>query len=811
MQTQGGADAALAVTSPERRFTARLRVDWNRNGSYNHAMTDMSAYVQSANTDGSLKGSLPTELSTVEGSSSVQLTVTLSGQRNGLGLDAIFSPYRAGSPINPLNTIGVEIKYDLGMKTAIGTVWYPQFVGNIRQISPDRGSGEVEITALDRVEMLRRPITLPTWALFEFHQGLGVVESQYADGQWVIDHALKLSDASASPYRPATQAENGISSTDRATQTQLWISGAGSWVPNVGLVDNWNTQDFPKTPLHNVQMYDQIGLPHPDSPIPTNKPLAFNTMDDTLGHSNYYWAADRDYVNSIAAQFFGFTLITNGRNKDYYKTAPDQLIMEINIGDGYYMEAWMGAGQVWSRFVKPSVALVQTTAKINIPTGLDGVRVNIAWEAFHASGVKAWIKAGVNQTGADYTVVGAPISWGGVADAYQGFVHVLRRQGLQDIYWVSTNFGGTNAATQTAQWGNRQAKYAATVDKGLVKHSFFPQVRSQDAWNLISDVAEAEFGSVFWDENGKFNFWNMERMQMLRNNPVRNFYLDDLTSLGFTNSLDSVRNVVSVEGTARVAYGAASFVADGIDQFILQPGESRTFVFDSQETQTPSPEAVYHYSTNPANIYGFPVWNDDVPHGYVPQYLLNGVWQEADNLISGLEVLASFDPQNRLVLKMRNGYDVPARFATDEGQPALHVGGTVTGARPPTAEMSANTTSVGKYGARSLLISGNWVSDAYNHNNMVARLLGETVEPVPVADTISIPGDPRLQRGDTIEIRDRSGLGERFAAQIYGINRTFDVNTGLIDVLTVQLTRLTGGLWDDAQYGLWDSTLVWGY
>lgn len=811
MQTQGGADAAAAVTSSERRFTARLRVDWNRNGAYNHAMTDMSAYVQSANTDASLKGSLPTELSTVEGSSSAQLTVTLSGQRNGLGLDAIFSPYRPTSPINPLNTIGVEIKYDLGLHTAIGIVWYPQFVGNIRQISPDRGSGEVEITALDRVEQLRRPVTLPTWAIFEYHAGLGIVESQYADGQWIIDHALKLSDSSCSPYRPGTQAENGISSTDRRTRTQLWVSGAGSWVPNIGLVDNWNTQTFPKTPLHNIPMYDSIGLANPDSPIPTNYPQAFNTMDDTAGASQFYWAADRDYVNSLGAQTFGFTLITNGRNADYYKTVPDHIVVDINLGDGYFMQAFIGSGQVWSRFTKPSTGLVQDTAKVNIPTGQRGVRVNIAWEAFHASGLKGWVKAGANETGADYTILAAPISWSFLSDPYQGFVFVSRRSGLQDIYWASTNFGGTSAPTLTAQWGNRAPKYAATVDKGLVKHSFFPLVRSQDAWDLISNVAEAEFGSVFWDENGKFNFWNMDRMQMLRNNPVRNFYLDDLTSLGFTNSLDSVRNVVSVEGTSVVSFGAPSFVAQGVDQFVLQPGETRLFIFESRTTQTPSPEKVIHYSTDPGNPHGFPIWNDEVHHGYVPQYFVNGVWAEDDNRTSGVDVFASFDTQNRLVLTMRNGYDVPARFATDTGSAALHVGGTVTGSRPPVPVMTANTTSVDKYGARSLVISGDWVSDAYNHNGMVERLLGETVEPVPIADTISIPGDPRLQRGDTIEIRDRSGLGERFAAQIYGINRTFSVETGLSDVLTVQLTRLTGGLWDDAQYGLWDTNLVWGY
>lgn len=810
MQTQGGADAYAAIVSPERRFGVRLRVDWGRNGLYNHAMSDMSAYVQSASTDASLKGSLPTELSTVEGSSSAQLTVTVAGQRNGMSLDAIFSPYRSGSPISASNTIGVEVTYELGLQTAIGTVWYPQFIGNIRQISPDRGSGTVEITALDRVEQLRKPINLPTWAIFEYHAGYNIIKAQLADAQWIIDNALKMCDASATPYRPATLVDNNTAQ-GTSTNLQLWVSGAGSWVPNVGQVDNWNVQEFPNTEINNVDMYEQIGLPNPSSPIPTNYPQSFRALVDVQGNVSTYWGSERSRINALGAQTLGFTIITEGAGKAYVLNCPDQVVMTVNLGDGYLIEVWIGAGKIWTTFIRPLTALLQTSAKVTIPTGAQGQRVNISWEAFHASGVKVWVKVGANQTGADYSIIGAPIPYVLLNDPYQGQAQIFRRVAMQDIYWAATNFGGTVAPTIANQWGNRTPKYAATVDKGLIKQSFFPQVRNVDAWDLISDVAEAEFGSVFWDENGKFNFWNMERMQMLRNKPVRNFFLDDLSSLGFTNSLDSVRNVVSVAGTSRVAYGAPCFIADGVDQFYIGPGERRTWTFDVPDAQTPSPEQVVRYSTiNPSPI-GLPAWYDEVHHGYVVQFDEGSGWVENDLRSSGVDVFAWFDPQNRLVIQIYNGYNVPARFATDADTPALHIGGTATRARPSTDNTTLNAASVAKYNARSLALRGNWVTESYNELGIVTRLMTETLEPVPLADTITIPGDPRLQRGDTIEIRDRSGLGERFAAQIYGINRTFSIEAGLVDVLTVQLTRITGGIWDDPKYGLWDNNLVWGY
>jgi hypothetical protein len=73
VQTHGGVAADTAITSPERNFTVRLLVDWNNNGLYNHALSNMTGYVKSASTSRSLRGSAPEEILLIEGASAASL------------------------------------------------------------------------------------------------------------------------------------------------------------------------------------------------------------------------------------------------------------------------------------------------------------------------------------------------------------------------------------------------------------------------------------------------------------------------------------------------------------------------------------------------------------------------------------------------------------------------------------------------------------------------------------------------------------------------------------------------------------------
>jgi len=94
--------------------------------------------------------------------------------------------------------------------------------------------------------------------------------------------------------------------------------------------------------------------------------------------------------------------------------------------------------------------------------------------------------------------------------------------------------------------------------------------------------------------------------------------------------------------------------------------------------------------------------------------------------------------------------------------------------------------------------------------NLLSYLLPRTLIPIPTTDAITVAGDPRLQLGDRVDVVDPDGMGERIGLQIYGITRKYTRDNGLIDTLSVEMLAPPRiGIWDSAQYGLWDQTFIW--
>lgn len=807
MQTHGGAPAEAAVTSGERRFHVRLLIDWDMDGSYDHVLSDMSGYVRSAVLDKSLKGGLPEEISMVEGSGAAQLDLTLSGEYAGLPFSGVFSPYQADGPFWSMAMIGSEITYEIGIETSLGMVWYPQFVGNVRSITPDRATGHVYLTALDRVEQLRRPVLFPAWALYEYHESRGIVEAQLANTQWVIDHCLRKCDVSPTPLRPTSREENGLEDDD-PTGPQIWINGTGGWLPTVGWCDNWNVVEFPDTEATGIPMYMVDGAVHPDSPEPTTKPLAFHALETTGSDFLKYWCTNRDQMTPQGIQVIGFTLITSGEGGTYYQTADEFEVVSVRVGSNYRIAVMIGdSGKIWTEHIDETLSIVKTSSKVTIPTGGDFVQCNVIWDAFHANGPMVYVAAGANTNNSgNYEDLGAAYSYVSRNDEIKGLFAIRRQVALNDIRYSSTNFGSLSVASALA-WGFRESSYVAVLDSGMNGISYIPQRKADDAWEVISSVASAEFGAVFWDEAGVFRFWNNERINQLKTDVVRELSLDDVTGFQLTNSLDSVRNIWSVDAGKRIAPQGVTFEASSVDEFFNYGGTETRFRIWHDTVLSPNPGKLARYSTVPASA--FPEWNDDVQQGYVVQWWNGSEWAEDDGKTSGVDIYCYFDNEGRLVVKIWNGYSEDMRLATDSGQPAMRVEGTAIHTRDSQVSVTKDAVSIAKWKGRNLRLQGPWYQEYHNYRGMTSTLMQTTREPTPTTDRITIAGDPRLQFGDTLSIRDRFGLGDRVNIQINGIRRTFDVDTGLTDNLAVELIA-PGGIWDDSQYGVWEETFVWG-
>lgn len=802
MFTHGGEEAEEAIRSFERRFRLEIVVDWNQNGRYDHPLSDLSSYVSNAVVDRSLRGSAPEELMLIEGASAAELTFTAYGEYEGLPFSAVFSPYNGLSPMYLKNVIGAEVKYRIGVETVLGVVWYPQFTGNIRTITPNRGDSTVEFTALDRVEKLRKPVRFPVYAMSDEHVSYGETDSQLVRSHWVIDHCLRQCDVSPTPLRPTYRSETGLP-PDSTEGPQFFVSGNGAYLPTLGWLDNMNADSFPNP---GKAMYAQNGPKHPAAPGDAPTPLSLNGLGLPIGHAYgdpsqqgiiRYWVVDRESQGTT--HYLGCTINTQD---GAYKTIESHNVLEVRTGDLF--ELWIQVetgkmrGVVWNAH---TMAVMFASTWVTIPDGQSHVDLFVQWDNSDTTGGRIYAMAGANNNGG-FIKYGDRVT-NGIYDDIQGRVTIGQALSLSDVFYASRNYYGSGPNRDEAV---RSAKYAAALDVGLNRFSHLP-VRQDDAWNIITEVAAAEFGSVFWDEEGRFRFWNYDTMLAKQANPVRTVTLDDVSGLQITNTFDSVRNVYTAQATRKRSQGIVRIYESHDEWEFHVPAFSwKRFRLWIDDVVSPLTFKVQRYVNDPA--FG-PVWSDAVDHGYALQFFWEGTWQAIDD-IPGIEINAYYTAQGYLVVTVLNNYGAPIRLTTNDGRPAFRLSGTKVfdyGTVPITVQDSA---SIDRYGARNYELSGDWYQDSITEGTLLSKLLTRTSKPIPTTDAITMAGDPRLQLGDTVELRDEEGFGEQMKLQIYGIRREFDVDSGLTDTLTVEMIEPAGvGLWDSRQYGLWDKTFTW--
>ena len=830
MQTHGGTAAANEIekVGGVRHFRHELLVDWNRDGQFDHPLSDLSNLVEETALDRSLVGSAPSEIMLIEGYSAAELSATLVGEQSGLSVVALFSTYNGLSPLYTMDQEGCEVTYRIGVDTVIGTIWYPQFVGNVRYTSPDRGSGTVAFRALDRAEKMRQPVNLPVWATASWQAARGYRRAQLCSSHWVIDQCLRTADASPTPYRWITPEEASVLGLDTKWGMQFWLSGNGAYIPNVGILDNARVQGFPKPEVGGAIMYTRFGEAHPDakaeveltgrqpytlSPTTTDATgivPALQPADSNSDALKSYYLAYRavDPYNADldrnGTHRMGFTLLTRGY-ADWWQTA-NTVPLEIYIGGNRTARIRFLDGQCraecwdWINDVADIV-----TGWIDIPVGAQAIQIEAQFTTmFSPTERRMGIRAGANTTG---LVSFSAYPFGVVpTDPRASIISVRHQVAMQDVYW-SIKFVGSSSMPESnfGLYARRAAKYSAILDEGLNKLTLMPQASYEDAWALASSVASAEMGAIFWTETGVFKFWNRDTIAALQESAVRTITLDHVEDLGITNSLDSVRGIVTVDALYATADMTTIFSSDDVEQFYVGATTDIAIkVPNSGDIQSVSPGKVLRYSTV-ANGHGVPIWSDSVINGYVAQFYISGAWAEHNELVSGVDIEPFSDGQGNTVVRVWNGYPYPVRFSK------LRVLGTQVSRQDNSITQFRDQASVDKYGPRNWPLSGDWVQD---QPTTITRLgefsLARSARPIPTAQDIPIPGDPRLQLGDCIDARDPSGMGELLRLQILGYRRVVSRKTGATDHLAVELIRPAGvGLWDSVQYGRWDTTFIW--
>jgi hypothetical protein len=817
MQTHGGAEAEAAITAADKTIRAEVKVDWFRGGNYDHFLSDLSPFVDNIVVDRSLAGAAPAEIMLVEGNSAAQLEFEIGGELTPgqygslkivdyMNLVAVFSPYNGVSPLYNLDPVGAEVTYRLGVDTVIGTIWYPQFIGNIRTITPMRGENKVVFSALDRVEKLRKPITHTDWGILDLQANQGFITSQLMHAHWMIDHCLKNCDVSSSPYRWQYSNEIQFSGdTDPDSKTQIYISGNGSHAPNVGWVDGSNNNQFPDTDRNPaLTMLQERGQAHPSSPDPTMRPQGIRAQRDWGNDFNVYWGADKNDVLSASQHTITFTLHTEDwAGAQWFLTMADAAIMSWDTKDQRQIQVWVGAGQMWLRYVDNAVSGVWTTAKITIPTGVGNEYVRCTAKLQYGNGgltngermqllvgstVGAWVPMQALRSWSQTTNIGRFLLW--------------RKLAFQDVAVVTYDYFLTPTHATTS------AKYPAVLDRSLNRLSFLPKRWGALAWDVIAELAAAEFGAVLWDENGIFRFWNQDTILAKKEDFVRTLTLDEVSGLEMTVSTDSIRNIFSIAAKRARVQNVRVYETTGPDELYLPPGQFTEVRVWVDNIVTPDSAQIPTYEPETSNG-PLPKWSEYVNFGLLAQQWNGSAWEDVLPASPWLGFMYRV-ADGATMVRMWNGFANPVRFADPGGGAAFRWDGSKLTMFDDQAFVIKDQASIDRWGSQGLELSSDWYQEFFEYGSFFDKMLTRTSQPIPATDSVTIAGDPRLQLGDAIKVQDPDGFGEDMRLQILGIRRSYSRDAGLVDDLTVELTAPPRvGLWDSAQYGVWDASFIW--
>lgn len=822
MQTHGGQTAEDAILSRERYFKHTLLVDWDGDGSWDHPLTDMSQYVKNTSRDQALTSTAPSELLLAEGYAAAALNLTAAGEYNGVPLSSHFAPYNGLSIFYSQGLqLGVDMTYSISVWTVNGWVEYPQFTGVIRGVDTDRATGEVSIECLDNAEKLRTPVNLPAFALWENHLQAGYKRGQLVDSSSVIDLAARSGGFTAGP--------KGMSWPGANFFEILSVPYHGSILPEIGLLDA--DQGIHKTELWENGTDPQKARKEAYRAGPHGY-LARNAVP-AGSDLNYqkFWTEDTADVGLGGSPFTTFVLggwfYWSGPNVDADTTAIRLMIR----GHRFELALENSNGSCLPRFYRAtSYPNDGWNVGANLPSGTWEAPVDgdysagagtIGWHYYEIA-IKwyldpgdIWMRATIDNNRGN-SVLAANRAPSQFNDRFSGMVWVHNTWAASDVkIWQATGYPdlGTIAYDATPKnaaifpsedgWGRNRITHTVR-EKGL------------EAWTLAKDVAAAEYGAVFFDEAGRFNFWNYDSVQKRKNTVVRSWTVDDIGSMSFRYATDAIRNVWVVttkagRATWDVAYDMADdgvpLVKNGNEYipaiFNIPWGAIKEFFFVPRDTTI---------AVNPwraPNVEGY--WESDIPrHGR--QTWSDTTWRPD---VSD-ETEQKFQTRDRVRFAVWNTEADADKawsigFVNPEGSARFRLEGYEVTEEDPKTWIIRDETSIATYGERVIELKDNdWLQDEWQTRAMLTNIIQKTSKPIPVTDDIEAPGDPRIQIGDTVEIYDPLGMGENIRLQILGIKRDFDPEKGLKDTYQVEVVvPPREGYWDSQTYGYWDQSFIW--
>jgi hypothetical protein len=769
MQNAGDAALAAAVDSRDRTIVYKLEVDWNQNGLYSHALSNLTGVVEQLQVTRDINASLPAETTLLEGFYSAQATVQLGGKRPGdtVNIAQALSWWRTTSPLYGKPKTGYPVRAFIGHQLADGSSVMPQqFQGVISDLKIDH-LGTVSLVCADVSTLVQARIDLPTYALTPAASGnFNLGQSVRVNSQWVLDYVLRQNGFYMSP--PA-HARTFYSATLHGSVVPERGHGAYSWTGAGSLRD--------EDPVY-VPGRPGWGLAYGGSPLWWNASYA---LADFTG-----WTGSLNQTLAIQCQVD----LTNATNVAVLAGQRGALVAH-STGNGYLDGIGVVLQVTNTRRLELNVyrnaSLVASTLGPTLGTGWQDVWVELEIGATLATSTIRWVggtSTAVNLSGA--SGANPPLLYSNVVTFGQLPMHDLQ---ISDRTGLATQATLYNPGTWVPQ---------VQLDAGLNEMTGLPLRRGVNSWDLMKQVAGAEFGVLGFTEAGMPFFRNRDTVRRSTLNVVKT--VDDtkaLIGLSMSERAEAIRNSVTFTYSRRLMNGPLTSVdawnvlwelddpagillapgATTLDLILDKPGLVFTSIFPVQFTTA--------QWTDPAN-------DTNTNHGFVTT-TPNGTAVTSGITCSAITPLSPRNTgkpdQLRIVLvNTTNSY---VQFKTTDGRAAFRIkglgfydGDSVTGG----IKRAGSIVAAG--GERVLDLGDNdWYQMLLPLQKVARSLLKDLQAPVPIVDQIPTVGDCRLQLQDTLSASDQTTLGGPVFCGVTGIVRSLQAQGGqakLTDNLTIR-------------------------
>lgn len=811
MQVPANPDDAAALAAAlqpgqDRVFSHLLEADWNRDGAYNHALSNLSRAVETARVSRELVDNTPGSEVVTSGAAAAEFAATLGGDLSSTPVSEVFAPYNTASPLYGKTIPGTPLRWSITTATSRGPITVRQFTGTVDECRVSRRDNTVVLTGLDAVATtLAQPAFWPMWAVDGGAAGRkGTTEPQRGLASSVVDLGCNKTGLLTRP-RPPWDSHTGVTCLAE-------VPLHGSFAPARGRVrskDPWGVA----TGSLFVESFTTSPDPAPDRAywVAGQWGLARNADPGRHpGTMHYIGSDDQPRYSGRSTSITAW--IWCGPGAPGYDANPSATLRppvasvyfgSANVGGSEYAHRLGIAsnGKVLQIQVETGTTLIY---RVNHTPGTDAWRhVHVQYDHNTGSPVRAkMIVDGVTQ--ADFVPTGASNSESAtpISTTYPPSVGPSIQPGVRmsDVLWWQETGAPTVVPERTITGG---AKAVIQPSLNQLTHQPTPTGSWRD---VVRDLTAAEYGTVLVDELGVLRWHNRDTVRSAAE-PLFTVDLKHAADVGGTVTGTAIANGIRVTSQSGSGTWRQGWELPAVDEFVVPPGvHGKLFPLDGDVI---SPES----ATNPAMYRTSgtappPVWSSKVAHGWVFCYDGGETQELSNSTMVRTDDQANLGDQQLIRVIATNTSTTAGRFrlqkdatAGTDPQPALRVAGLVLVKDPAATTDVRSEENITADGPVAIeLTPGDWHQDPESVQATAAWALRRTTQHIPTLDALDTPGDPRRQLTDPC-LLTLGPSASRVRAYVAGIVRSLDTREGCRDVLTIRPTHAPG------RWALGDTTL----